>query len=60
MSLVLRYKLNEPTASLTLSDSSVVAVAYDEVTEAITVGSTTYAAGDSFVLDGKRATIVDI
>ena len=48
------------SVSLTLSDSSIVAVLYDETTEAITVGSTSYASGDSFVLDGKKATIVDI
>lgn len=46
------------SVSLTLSDSSVVAVAYDEVSEAITVESTTYAAGESFILDGKKATVV--
>lgn len=48
------------SVSLTLSDSSVVAVSYDETTEAITVGTSPYNLGDSFVLDGKKATIVDI
>lgn len=48
------------SVSLTLSDSSVVALSYDETTEAITVGATTYTSGESFVLDGKKATIVDI
>ena len=48
------------SVSLTLSDSSVVALSYDENTEAITVGATSYTSGESFVLDGKKATIVDI
>ena len=48
------------SVSLTLSDSSVVALSYDETTEAITVGLTSYTSGDSFVLDGKKATILDI
>lgn len=46
--------------SLTLSDSSTVAVSYDETTEAVTVGATSYVPGDSFILDGKKTTIVDI
>ena len=48
------------SVSLTLSDASVVQVSFDETTEAITIGPTSYASGDSFVLDGKKATIVDI
>ena len=46
--------------SLTLSDDSVVDLSYDETTEAITVGTTSYTSGDSFLLDGKKATLVDI
>lgn len=45
---------------LTLSDSTIVALSYDEVTEAITVGSTAYTTGESFVLDGKKATLLDL
>lgn len=48
------------SVSLTLSDSSIVSVAFDETTEAVTVGATSYTSGDSFVLDGKKATIIDI
>lgn len=46
--------------TLTLSDASSVAVSYDENTEAVTVGATSYTLGESFVLDGKKTTIVDI
>lgn len=48
------------SVTLTLSDSSVVVLSYDETTEAITIGETSYTSGDSFVLDGKKATLVDI
>ena len=48
------------SVSLTLSDSSVVDLSFDETTEAITVGTTSYSFGESFVLDGKRAHFVDI
>lgn len=46
--------------SLTLADASTVSVAYDDTSEAITVGLTSYSAGEHFVLDGKKTTIVDI
>ena len=45
---------------LTLSDASTVSVAFDETTEEVTVDGTSYDAGDSLILDGKKATIVDI
>lgn len=48
------------SVSLTLSDSSTVAVEYNETTEQITVSGTQYNSGDSFVIDGKKVTIVDI
>lgn len=48
------------SVTLTLSDSSDVTLSYNETTEAVTVGGTEYASGDSFVLDGKKATIIDI
>lgn len=48
------------SVSLTLSDNSSVSVAYDETTEAITVAGVAYVAGDSFSLDGKKVTIIDI
>lgn len=48
------------SASLTLSDSTIVSVSFDETTEAVTVEGTAYNSGESFVLDGKKVTIVDI
>lgn len=48
------------SVSLTLSDSSVVTLLFDETDESVTVGTTAYNSGDSFVLDGKKATIIDI
>lgn len=44
---------------LTLSDTSVVNVTYDETTEEVTIGNTSYNIGEYFVLDGKKVTIVD-
>jgi hypothetical protein len=46
--------------TLILSDSSSVEVLYDQTTEAITIGSDSYTSGESFVLDGRKATIVDL
>ena len=46
--------------SMTLSDASSVAVTYDETTEELTIGPTTYNTGESLVLDGQKVTIVDI
>ena len=46
--------------SLTLSDSSTLAISFDETTEEITVGGTAYASGESFIVDGKKVTLVDI
>ena len=48
------------SVSLTLSDSSTLAVTFNESTEEITVGGTTYASGESFIVDGKKVTVVDI
>ena len=46
--------------SMTLSDATSVAVTYDETTEELTIGPTTYNTGESLVLDGQKVTIVDI
>ena len=46
--------------TMTLSNASTVSVAYDEVTNEISVGGTSYAAGESFSLDGKKVTVLDI
>ena len=43
--------------TLTLSDSSIVVVSYDETAETITVSGQTYAIGSSFIIDGKKLTI---
>jgi len=49
------------SASITLSDGvTTVAVAFDETTEEITVNGTSYTSGDTFILDGKKVTIVDV
>lgn len=48
------------SVSITLSDSSSVEVAYDETSEQLTVGGVSYSSGDSFVIDGKKVTIVDV
>lgn len=47
------------TVSLTLSDDTTVAVEYDETTEHMTIDGVAYKSGDTFVLDGKKVTIVD-
>lgn len=46
--------------SFTLSDTSTVLVSYDDTTEKVTVDSKTYHTGDSFVLDGRKVTLLDI
>lgn len=46
--------------SMTLSDLTTVNVLYDDTTEFVTIGSTSYNEGDSFVLDGKKVTVFDI
>lgn len=45
--------------SLSLSDSSVVAVSYDESTNSITIGSENIGVGESLVVDGKKCTVVN-
>ena len=46
--------------SLTLSDSSTLSVTFDETTEEVTIGGVAYSSGESFVVDGKKVTVVDI
>ena len=48
------------SVSITLSDSSSLVVAFDETTESLSVGGVSYSSGDSFVIDGKKVTIVDV
>lgn len=48
------------TVSMILSDSTSVAVVYDEVNETVSIGGTAYSSGDSTIIDGKKMTISDI
>ena len=47
-------------ASLILSNNSKVDISYDEVTSEIVLGGKTYAHGESFELDGKKAKFLNI
>jgi len=47
------------TVSFTLSDETIVSVAYDETTEYITINGVAYTSGDTFIMDGQKVTIVD-
>ena len=44
--------------SLSLADSSVVAVSYDESTNSISIGSENIGVGESVVVDGIKCTVV--
>lgn len=47
--------------SILLSDdSTTVPVVYDDTTESITVNSVVYYPGDSFILDGKKITVLEV
>ena len=48
------------TFDMTLSDTSTATVTYDETTNSVTIDSTTYSPGDSFVLDGKKVVVYDL
>ena len=48
------------SVSIILSDSSSVAVVYDEVNEAVSIGGTTYSSADSTIIDGRKITILNI
>lgn len=47
-------------STLKLSDDTSVTVSLDPGSSEISVGGTTYASGESFVLDGKKVTVWDI
>ena len=48
------------TITLSLSDNvTTVAVNYDDTTNTIAIGSDIYGTGDSFVVDGKKCTVLD-
>ena len=47
------------TANITLSDNTTVPISYNESTSSITVESTPYSAGDSFVLQGNDVEVFD-
>lgn len=46
--------------TLQLSDASTKTVSYDETTDSVTIGDHEYMAGDRFVLDGKKCTILEV
>ena len=46
--------------TLTLSDNTSQVISFNEVTEEITVGGSTYSDGDAFVLDGQKTQVVSI
>ncbi|CAN0442299.1 unnamed protein product [Pylaiella littoralis] len=48
------------SVSITLSDNSSLALTFDEEAGTIDVGGTTYAPGESAVIDGKKITFVDV
>jgi len=49
------------SVGVTLSDdSTTVPINYDETSNSITVDSVTYNAGSSFILDGRKVTVIDV
>lgn len=48
------------TFDMTLSDTSTTTVTYDETTNSVTIDSTSYSPGDSFVLDGKKVVVYEL
>jgi len=46
--------------TLQLSDASTKTVSYDETSYSITIGDQEYMAGDRFVLDGRKCTILEV
>jgi hypothetical protein len=48
------------SANLTLSDSSVVVVSFDQTANTVDIGGQTYEVGDIFVLGGKKVTVMDV
>lgn len=47
------------TVTFTLSDNSTIVVTYDENSSELDVGGTTRTIGESFILDGRKVTIID-
>ena len=48
------------SATLTLSNSTDITVAYDESTEEVTIDGSVYSSGQSLVLDGKKVTVYNV
>lgn len=48
------------SVTLALTDATTVDVAYDDATEEVSIGGTTYAVGDSLVLDGQKVTVFSV
>lgn len=61
--LLLPFDVNSgasQSVSITLSDSSSVTLAFDEVNETLNFGGTVYSPGESVVVDGRKLTFTDI
>lgn len=52
--------LSGQEVTLTLSDNTSQVISYNEVTGEISVGGSTYADGDAFVLDGQKTQVLSI
>lgn len=48
------------SVKLALTDATNMVVAYDDTTEDVSIGETTYVVGDSLVLDGQKVTIFSV
>ena len=62
-SILLPFNENDGSSqnvTIELSDTSNVTVTYDDLSNEINVGGTTYSEGDVFVLDGKKVTVFDV
>ena len=46
--------------TMQLSDASTLDVSYDDTTKSITLQGTSYSAGDSTIVDGKKMTVVEV
>ena len=48
------------SVTLALTDATTVDVTYDDATEDVLIGGTTYAVGDSLVLDDQKVTVFSV
>ena len=59
-SVAIPFTTTGQTATLTLENATTVLVTYDDTLETIGISGGTYSSGDSFILDGKKATVYDV